>query len=328
MNRNSSKSNEQKVTINDKPPKKQNQTLSYPVRKSNSQVAIKKDLKSIISHLKNEIIHISLDKTGKNSKKPLNLSQSQSHYTENENENDNSFKGKRPSTYKHIMTDVNYSISPLRRKFNENYYNELLINYTKAKEECKSLRRSRANANQFCNTITQSLSQSKSKQKIIKQSDKPKKKDKKLNQSASVTLTESNAKETLRKPIANKAENSKKPLNNKHKQGGCNSNCENFKNNNKVINCNHNKNRSIKIKEYQNEIIKLKEDNKELMKQCNEFNETILMLMKAKKEYETMLSDKNDLIEKQNKIIETLTTQNSIQLSNVQSNEKLTEEII
>lgn len=48
-----------------------------------------------------------------------------------------------------------------------------------------------------------------------------------------------------------------------------------------------------------------------MIKQCNEFNERIMMLSKEKAEYEAMINEKNTIIEKQNKVIETFTTQNS-----------------
>lgn len=87
-------------------------------------------------------------------------------------------------------------------------------------------------------------------------------------------------------------------------------------------------NKNNQIQEYHNEIIKLKADNLGLIKQCNEFNERIMMLHQENAEYEAMRNGKNTIIEKQNKVIETFTTQNSIQISNVHSNEKLAEQAI
>lgn len=65
-----------------------------------------------------------------------------------------------------------------------------------------------------------------------------------------------------------------------------------------------------------------------MIKQCNEFNERIMILRQENAEYEAMRNGKNTIIEKQNKVIETFTTQNSIQISNVHSNEKLAEQAI
>lgn len=193
MNCNSSKLNESKTEIKEQPIKKYNQPLSYLVHKNKFEIIIQKGLKTIISNLKNEIIHIFLDKTGKN---PNKISKQF-----NDNENDNSFNGKRLlSTYNNKMTDIKYTISPLRRESNDNDSNKLWFQYSKSKDDCELLRKS----SDTKATYTQQNLSFQFKPRINKK-----------NENASIIVTESNAKRIIKQSISNKTENNERLFQNK-----------------------------------------------------------------------------------------------------------------
>lgn len=98
------------------------------------------------------------------------------------------------------MTDIKYTISPLRRESNDNDSNKLWFQYSKSKDDCELLRKS----SDTKATYTQQNLSFQFKPRINKK-----------NENASIIVTESNAKRIIKQSISNKTENNERLFQNK-----------------------------------------------------------------------------------------------------------------